>query len=54
MQADALATALMVLGPEKGLELAEREQLAALLIIRRSEDRFVEKATTAFAHRFIH
>jgi thiamine biosynthesis lipoprotein len=54
MHADALATALMVLGPEKGLELAEREQLAALLIIRRSEDRFVEKATTAFAHRFIH
>jgi FAD:protein FMN transferase len=53
MHADALATALMVLGPEKGLELAEREQLAALLIIRRSEDRFVEKATTAFAHRFI-
>lgn len=33
-QADALATALMVLGPEQGPELAAKEQLAALFIIR--------------------
>ncbi|MGH8584581.1 MAG: FAD:protein FMN transferase [Gammaproteobacteria bacterium] len=34
MRADALATALMVLGPVRGLALAERERLAALFIVR--------------------
>ncbi len=33
-QADALATALMVLGPERGPELAAKEKLAALFIFR--------------------
>jgi thiamine biosynthesis lipoprotein len=33
-QADALATALMVMGPERGPEYATREKLAALFIIR--------------------
>ncbi|MDX1496495.1 MAG: FAD:protein FMN transferase [Salinisphaeraceae bacterium] len=39
MQADALATALMVLGPEAGMRLAESEGLAVWLILR-DEDKF--------------
>jgi thiamine biosynthesis lipoprotein len=34
MQADALSTALMVLGPEAGFDLAERAGLAALFIVK--------------------
>ena len=34
VRADALATALMVLGPDEGRELAERLNLAALLLVR--------------------
>lgn len=34
MRADALATALMVMGPESGLDFAERERIPALFIIR--------------------
>lgn len=37
MEADAWATALMVLGPEAGYELATRSQVAALFFIRESE-----------------
>jgi len=33
-RADALATALLVMGPEKGMELATREQLAVLFLLR--------------------
>jgi thiamine biosynthesis lipoprotein ApbE len=42
-----MATALMVLGPKDGYNLAVKEQLAALLIIRKDEE-FIEKATPAF------
>ncbi|MBN2887213.1 MAG: FAD:protein FMN transferase [Chromatiaceae bacterium] len=35
--ADALATALLVLGPERGLALAEREGLAAFFVTRHGE-----------------
>ena len=35
MSADAWATALMVLGPDEGLPIAEREGLAARLVLRR-------------------
>jgi thiamine biosynthesis lipoprotein len=45
MHADALATALLVLGPEQGFQLAEREQIAALFLIKTPEG-FMEKATT--------
>lgn len=45
--ADALATALMVLGSDEGYKLAERENIAALFIIKVTEG-FVEKATPAF------
>ena len=48
MRADALATGLMVLGPEAGYALAERETLAVLFILR-TEDGFVSKASQAFA-----
>lgn len=46
--ADAMATALMVLGPEKGYALAERRGLAALFVMRQS-DHFEAKATPRFA-----
>jgi thiamine biosynthesis lipoprotein len=47
MRADALATGLMVLGPEAGYNLAVREELAALLLIK-SETGFVERMTPQF------
>lgn len=47
--ADAYATALMVLGPEEGLALANQLGLAALLIERSADGRsFVEHATGPF------
>jgi thiamine biosynthesis lipoprotein len=46
MWADGLATALNVLGPEVGFELAEREGLAALFLIRRAAA-FEERYTAA-------
>ena len=48
MVADALATGLNVMGPEAGYNLAEREKIAALFIIR-ERDSFRTKATPAFA-----
>ncbi len=47
MKADALATALMVLGSEQGYQLAEKQKIAALFIIKTKEG-FVEKATDSF------
>src|SRR5690606_1565643 len=47
--ADAWATAFMVLGADKGYELAEQEQLAVYFITRcRSGDGFEERYTTGF------
>jgi len=49
MLADAYATALMVLGPEAGLQLAEQLGLVALLLVRSDEDGgFREIATASF------
>ncbi|GAB6068213.1 FAD:protein FMN transferase ApbE [Methylothermus subterraneus] len=48
MQADALATALMVLGPESGFAKAEKENIAALFIVKENEGGFSEKPTSAF------
>jgi thiamine biosynthesis lipoprotein len=45
--ADAMATAIIALGPEDGYELALRENLPAFLIVR-EKDSFVEKMTPAF------
>lgn len=51
MKADALATALMVLGAEEGYKIAEQEKIAALFIIK-TEDGFKEKATPVFLNTF--
>ena len=48
-QADALATALNVLGPIEGPELAEKQGIAALFIIRDSEGKLQESQTSDFA-----
>ena len=45
--ADAMATAIIVLGPEDGYNFALRENLPVFLIIR-EKDYFVEKITPAF------
>ncbi len=45
--ADALATALMVLGPEVGFARAEKENIKALFIVK-NDDGFVERPTSAF------
>jgi len=47
-RADALATALHVLGPVEGVALAEREGLAALFLIEGQDASLVERATMAF------
>jgi len=46
--ADALATGLIVMGPEKGFQLAEQQGLAALFIVINNGE-FKEKSTSAFA-----
>ena len=48
MHADALATALTVLGPDEGFEYAARRHIAALFISK-SGDALVEKMTPRFA-----
>jgi thiamine biosynthesis lipoprotein len=49
MSADALATALIVLGPQAGWALAQRESLAAYFIVRDADGRLHDRATEAFA-----
>jgi thiamine biosynthesis lipoprotein len=46
-RADALATALLVLGPERGMELATRENLAVLFLLR-DDSGIDERASPAF------
>jgi len=48
-EADGLATALFVLGPQAGRTLAEREGWAALFVIRTARDGLAIEATPAFA-----
>lgn len=48
MAADAWATALMVLGEDEGLALADREGLAALLLLRGEDGGFVERRSAAW------
>lgn len=48
MEADAWATAFMVLGAEEGFRLAEQEKLAVLFIVK-TEQGFGEISTTAFS-----
>ncbi len=51
MFADAVATAIMVMGPERGYNFAVKQKLAVLLILRR-DDAFVEKPTPLFRSLF--
>lgn len=51
MLADAFATALLVLGEKDGMALAEREGLAALLILRDDGERLSEAASSRFRAR---
>ncbi len=52
MTADALATALYVLGPQEGHSLAQREGIAALFLTRSGPSKPVERrATKAFTER---
>ncbi len=48
MHADALATAFMILGPERGLQLAEREGIPALFISK-AEQGFRKSQTSLFS-----
>ncbi len=48
MKADAWATALMVLGPDEGYQMAEKQALAAFFMIK-TEQGFVERATPLFS-----
>ena len=49
MTADALATALEVLGPEEGFALAERQDIPALFLIRVGDGAFEERHTGVWA-----
>ena len=49
MLADALATALIVMGPDRGLALAQRLDLPALFIVREPQGGLHDIATPAFA-----
>ena len=51
MQADALATALLVLGMDQAYQLAEQQHIAALFIscVPNSND-FVQISSSEFAH----
>ena len=51
MRADALATALMVLGEEEGFDVAEAQGVAALFLVRDGEG-YREKVTSTFEQRF--
>jgi thiamine biosynthesis lipoprotein len=46
--ADAMATALLALGPDKGMQLALRENIATLFLLH-AESGFDESMTPAFA-----
>lgn len=48
MQADAMGTTIMVLGPEAGLAYAQRHGMAVLLLVHEG-DRLVERMSPAFA-----
>ncbi|WP_363317822.1 FAD:protein FMN transferase [uncultured Amphritea sp.] len=51
-EADALATAMMVLGPDQAETYAEQQGVEALLIIK-SDDGFIEKMTPGFSNYLV-
>jgi thiamine biosynthesis lipoprotein len=48
MQADAIGTVIMVLGPEQGMAFAERRGLAVRIVLREREG-YIERMSSAFA-----
>jgi thiamine biosynthesis lipoprotein len=52
LSTEAMATGLLVLGPEKGLEVAAAQDLAALFLVRSEKGTLEEKASPAFAELF--
>lgn len=50
--ADAYATAIMVLGAEKGLEFAEKQDLAVFLLVHDTDKEFREESSSAFRALF--
>jgi FAD:protein FMN transferase len=52
MRADALASGLFVLGPERGYELAVENDLTVLFLVRTAEGKVVEKPTPSFRDLF--
>lgn len=49
MQADALATALIVMGPERGMALAQRLRIATHFILRGADGSLHDRSSDAFA-----
>ena len=49
MTADALATALEVLGPDQGFEFAERQDIAAYFLVRATEGVFEERQSSVWS-----
>ncbi|MCW8983986.1 MAG: FAD:protein FMN transferase [Thermoanaerobaculales bacterium] len=49
MTADALATALGVLGPDEGFDLAERQDIPAYFLVRVADGVFEERQTTGWS-----
>jgi thiamine biosynthesis lipoprotein len=52
LAAEAMATGLLVLGPEEGLRIAAEQDLAALFLVRSVNGSIEEKASPAFAELF--
>jgi len=53
MEADAMATALLVMGPDKGMRFANEQRIAALFL-RRDGDKIVARHSQAFAPYLAH
>lgn len=51
MEADALATSVMVLGPKNGFQFVEQHHIAAYLLIKTGDD-FEEKISSAYSDLF--
>ena len=51
VRADALSTALMVMGPDEAMAFARARNLPALLLVRTATGQFEERASPAFADR---
>lgn len=51
IEADGLATALIVLGAERGIELAEKHNIAAFFITKEADGTYTEYMTSAFKNQ---